>query len=197
MGIFSTIGDIIGIGGGLFEAFRKEDEPQGFAGMQRSAQFRDDITRALTQPDFGQFSNLLSAEEGNINRNTAEGLKALSVASQRQQARTGRGILSSARGDEAMSQISARMFSQAKDEARNRVRQYLQQAAGINNVQGFASVANVSSNLIASRTENRRGGLESISKGLGVLDKTFPDFGKNAFSGLLTGNPSQTQAGSR
>jgi hypothetical protein len=79
-----------------------------------------------------RFQAAVADESQNIRSDFQSGIRELMVADQRQRARGLSGLLSEDRRDEGIASSTATAFEQARQEARNRVRQYLISAANVN-----------------------------------------------------------------
>ena len=132
--------NIAGLGLTGLQAFR------GFDGPKIPGEFRDAmaqaarIRNALMNPNDPLFRQLEQQELETISGDIAEGFRRLRIQDRRQRGRTGIGILSGERRDEAIAQASARAVADAKGQARENTRRYLSAALGANNaVLGAAS----------------------------------------------------------
>jgi hypothetical protein len=101
-------------------------------GMKSGALNLQNIAGQLQNPNDPQFMANVAQEEGDIRSGVQSGIRELMVADQRQRARGLSGLLSPERRDEGIASATATAFEQARQEARNRVRQYLISAANVN-----------------------------------------------------------------
>jgi hypothetical protein len=90
------------------------------------------IAEMLQNPNDPRFLEAVDAEEANVRSGVQSGIRELMVADQRARARGLSGLLEPERRDEGIASATATAFEQARQEARNRVRQYLISAANVN-----------------------------------------------------------------
>jgi hypothetical protein len=122
------------------------------------------IAEMLQDPNDPRFQALAAEEESGIRSGFQSGIRELLTANNRARARGLAGILNPERQDEGISSATATAFEMARNEARNRVRTYLQSAANVN-----ANLMGAMPTPLPSQGMNPLAALDVIGRGLGNI----------------------------
>lgn len=179
-------GPAMSAGAGVLSLFKKEKAPPGFNEAMAAAARVGQFSEAL-DPASAYNQRVTQQEEGRILSDFSQLLRQIMTQSRRAGAR-GMNTINPERRDETISRLAASKFEGAKDEARNRARQYiLQQLQGAQAAASAYSPALMQTGVaMQSRAANRQaGGFEALGDLGGAL-------GKILNGGQLPGNPRQT-----
>lgn len=179
--------------------YRKIAEEQN-AIARAIAQRNVQLGSAFTDPDSKLIANLAAGEEGRFRRSFAEGLRDFQISERRAAAR-GLRTVDPTRRDEAIAQAFARGAVDAREQARAAAREFLVQAAAINNQQpAFASPSfaamntNLASNpggvqaatalaqIEQANRARRMGGIEGMVGAIGALGTILDQQGNKTYT---------------
>ena len=135
--MFDFLDDALGLasaGAGLASLFGGGDGLHGWQerGLKGATRRNTEIAEMLQNPQDPRFLSAVGEEEELVRSGAQSGIRELMVADQRQRARGLSGLLEPERRDEGIASATATAFEQARNEARNRVRAYLESAANVN-----------------------------------------------------------------